>query len=154
MSKEKKNSGLGKFLIGAGIGAAIGVLFAPKSGKETRKDLKEKMDNLIAKAKEINIEDVKNTIENKVEEIKNDLKNLDKETVAEAVKEQAKNIKKKADQLVQYAVKKGTPVIEAAAREVKASTIKTLESITAKLKEEASEEEKKATPKKTAKTNK
>lgn len=154
MSKEKKNSGLGKFLIGAGIGAAIGVLFAPKSGKETRKDLKEKMDNLIAKAKEINIEDVKNTIENKVEEIKNDLKNLDKETVAEAVKEQAKNIKKKADQLVQYAVKKGTPVIEAAAREVKASTIKTLESITVKLKEEDKEEEKKATPKKTTKANK
>lgn len=154
MSKEKKNSGLGKFLIGAGIGAAIGVLFAPKSGKETRKDLKEKMDNLIAKAKEINIEDVKNTIENKVEEIKNDLKNLDKETVAEAVKEQAKNIKKKADQLVQYAVKKGTPVIEAAAREVKASTIKTLESITAKLKEEDKEEEKKVTPKKSTKTNK
>ena len=30
MSKEKKKSGLGKFLAGAAIGAGLGVLFAPK----------------------------------------------------------------------------------------------------------------------------
>ena len=46
MSKSKK-SGLGKFLLGAGIGVGLGILFAPKSGKETRADLKKKMDNLI-----------------------------------------------------------------------------------------------------------
>ena len=62
------------------------------------------------------------------------------------LKEGAKKIKKKADDLVAYAVKKGTPVIEAAAKEVKESTIKTLESITAKLKEEE--------PKKLAKSSK
>lgn len=137
-----KKSGLGKFLLGAGIGVGLGLLFAPKSGKETRADLKKKMDELIEKAKNIDVEEVKATIEAKVNEIKEDLKNLDKETVAEKIKEGTKKIKKKADDLVQYAVKKGTPVIEAAAREVKESTIKTLESITAKLKEE---EPKKAT---------
>ena len=131
-----KKSGLGKFLLGAGIGVGLGILFAPKSGKETRADLKKKMDNLIEKAKNIDIEEVKATIEAKVNEIKEDLKNLDKETVAEKVKVGAKKIKKKAEDLVQYAVKKGTPVIEAAAREVKESTIKTLQSITAKLKDE------------------
>ena len=131
-----KKSGLGKFLLGAGIGVGLGILFAPKSGKETRADLKKKMDNLIEKAKDIDIEEVKATIEAKVNEINVDLKNLDKETVAEKVKVGAKKIKKKAEDLVQYAVKKGTPVIEAAAREVKESTIKTLESITAKLKDE------------------
>lgn len=137
---SKKNSGLGKFLLGAGIGVGLGVLFAPKSGKETRKELKEKMDILVEKAKNIKAKDVKETIERKVNEIKEDLKNLDKETVAETIKEQAKKIKKKADQLVDYAVKKGTPVIEAAAKEVKNSTIKTLESITAKLKSEDTKE--------------
>ena len=131
-----KKSGLGKFLLGAGIGLGLGILFAPKSGKETRADLKKKMDNLIEKAKNIDVEEVKETIERKVNEIKEDLKNLDKETAALKIKEGAKKIKKKADDLVQYAVKKGTPVIEAAAREVKESTIKTLEAITAKLKEE------------------
>ena len=37
-----KKSGLGKFLLGAGIGVGLGILFAPKSGKETRADLKKK----------------------------------------------------------------------------------------------------------------
>ena len=141
-----KKSGLGKFLLGAGIGLGLGILFAPKSGKETRADLKKKMDNLIEKAKNIDVEEVKETIERKVNEIKEDLKNLDKETAALKIKEGAKKIKKKGDDLVNYAVKKGTPVIEAAAREVKESTIKTLEAITAKLKEEE--------PKKLAKSNK
>ena len=51
-------------------------------------------------------------------------------------KDMARVLAKKADELVTYAVKKGTPVIEAAAKEVRESTIKALEAITAKLKEE------------------
>ncbi len=152
MSKEK--CGLEKFLLGVGIGAGLGVLFAPKSGKETREELKEKFDELLEKAKSVKFEDVKLTIENKVNEIKEDLKNINKETVASAIKEQAKNIKTKAEELVDYAVKKGTPIVVAAAKEVKASTIKTLEGITAKLKDE--EPQKIATKKnnKTTKTSK
>lgn len=33
-------SGLGWFLAGLGLGALVGVLYAPKAGKETREDLK------------------------------------------------------------------------------------------------------------------
>ena len=47
----KKNSGLGKFLAGAAVGAGLGVLFAPKSGKETRADIKKKIDEIIEQAK-------------------------------------------------------------------------------------------------------
>ncbi len=147
MSKKEK-SGLGKLLLGLGVGVGLGVLFAPKSGKETRQELKEKADDLLEKVKNIKAKDVKEAIEKKVKEIKEDLKNLDKETVAENIKAGAKKIKAKADDLVAYAVKKGTPVIESAAREVKASTIKALESITAKLKDEPEKE----TPKKRKKT--
>jgi hypothetical protein len=32
-------SGLGWFLAGLGLGALVGVLYAPKAGKETREDL-------------------------------------------------------------------------------------------------------------------
>ena len=37
---ENSGGGFGWFLAGLGIGAAIGMLYAPKSGEETREDLK------------------------------------------------------------------------------------------------------------------
>ena len=36
---DESVSGLGWFLAGLGIGALVGVLYAPKAGKETREDL-------------------------------------------------------------------------------------------------------------------
>lgn len=115
MSKDKKKSGLGKFVLGAAVGAAVGVLLAPKKGSETRKDLKNKLDDLVNKAKELNMEDVKFAIEMKVTEIKNELEDLDKEKVLKIAKKQASNLKDKADELVNYAIEKGTPVLEKAA---------------------------------------
>ncbi len=131
-----KKHGISKFLLGAGIGVGLGLLFAPKSGKETRADLKKKMNELLEKVKNIDIKEVRENIEKKVNEIKTDLKNLDKETALEKITSGANKIKKKADELVEYAMEKGTPVIKKASQEVRESTIKTLESITAKLKAE------------------
>ena len=121
-----KNHGWLKFLVGAGIGVGVGVLLAPKSGKETRKELHEKIDE----------DNVKELITNKIEEIKTDLANLDAETVSETIKKEAKKIKAKTEDLVAIAVQKGTPVVAKAAEEFKASTIKVLENITARLKDE------------------
>jgi gas vesicle protein len=39
MADESKNYGLAFFLAGLGVGALVGVLYAPKSGRETREDL-------------------------------------------------------------------------------------------------------------------
>ena len=39
MSDNESASGFGWFLAGLGVGALIGVLYAPKSGKETREDI-------------------------------------------------------------------------------------------------------------------
>ena len=39
MSKK----GLGKFVLGAGIGAGLALLFAPKKGSDLRRDIKRKL---------------------------------------------------------------------------------------------------------------
>ena len=83
MSKK----GWGKFALGAGIGAGLGLLFAPKAGSETRKELKVKIDDLVAKAKELDMNDVTNQVEEKIREIKKDLKDLDKEKVLNSIVE-------------------------------------------------------------------
>ena len=48
--------GIEKFAAGMVVGATLGVLFAPKSGKETREDLKNALDDLVEKAKGIKAE--------------------------------------------------------------------------------------------------
>jgi len=37
---ERQSAGIGSFLVGAAIGAGIALLFAPKSGVETRREIK------------------------------------------------------------------------------------------------------------------
>ena len=49
---EKDWTCMNGLVIGGLIGAAIGILFAPKSGKETRQDIADKADELLFKAKE------------------------------------------------------------------------------------------------------
>ena len=39
MAEENKSNGLAWFLAGLGVGALVGILYAPKSGCETREDL-------------------------------------------------------------------------------------------------------------------
>ena len=131
MSKEKK--GFGKLLAGIALGAGLGVLFAPKKGSETRKELKEKMDEMIARLKEIDVEEVKVNIENKIVEIKAELEDLDKEKVLKIAKQKAKQIEKKAGELVDYAVEKGTPVLESAAASVKEKAIEVTKQVFNKL---------------------
>jgi len=120
MSKK----GLGKFVVGAAIGAGLGLLFAPKKGEELRKDLKVKLDDIIRQAKDIDIEEVKKEFNKKVEEIKMELVDLDKEKALEIAKTKAAELKVKAQELVDLAVEKGTPVLRKTANDVLDNVIK------------------------------
>ncbi len=130
---SKKKAGFGKFLFGAAIGATLGVLFAPKKGSETRRELKAKMDELLAKAKDIDINEVRENIENKVLEIKAELEDLDKEKALKIAKKKAKEIQEKAEELVEYAIEKGTPVLEKTASSIREKVIVVTKEVLKKL---------------------
>lgn len=133
MKNKKEKKGFGKLVAGLAIGAGLGVLFAPKKGSETRTELKHKMDELLAKVKDIDAKEVKENMEIKIEEIKAELKDLDKEKVLKIAKKQAKNIQDKAEDLVSYAVEKGTPVLEKTAEAVREKAIAVTKEILNKL---------------------
>ncbi len=131
--KNKKKSGAGKFILGALVGAGLGILFAPKAGSETRRELKEKMAELLKKTKEIDMDEVKEKITLKIEEIKEELSDLDREKVLKIAKEKGNDIKDKCGELVELAKEKGTPILEKAANEVREKAIDAVKEILERL---------------------
>ena len=129
----KKKKGLGKLLAGVALGTGLGVLFAPKKGSETRAQLKEKLDEMIARLKDVDAEDVKETIETKIYEIKEELADLDKEKVLSIAKEKGAQLKAKCEELVIYAKEKGTPVVEKTAEKLRLKTIDVVKNVLDKL---------------------
>lgn len=132
----KKKSSFGKFLAGASLGAGLALLFAPKKGSELRADLKKKLDELISKAKEIDVEEVSEEFKKKVLELKKETEELDEEKVLEIAKEKGEKLKEKAEELFNLAKEKGTPVLEGIAKDVKKSTANVIREVLKKLEDE------------------
>jgi len=128
-----KNSGLGKLIAGLGIGAGLALLFAPKKGEETREDLKKKICELTNKIKDIDKEEVKKEFNKKMDEIKKELEDLDKEKALKIAKEKGEQLKKKADELVELAKAKGTPVLEDMADDIREKAISVTKEVLKKL---------------------
>ena len=93
-------------------------MFAPKKGSETRAELKKKIDQLVEQAKNIDVEEVKNQFDTKINEIRMELVDLDKEKALDIAKEKANDLKKKAQELYDLAMEKGTPVVKNTAKEL------------------------------------
>jgi len=74
-----KKGGFGKFVGGLALGAGLGLLFAPDKGENTRKMLAKKVDELLKKAKEVDLDEVKDELLYKIETLQAELKDLDKE---------------------------------------------------------------------------
>ena len=129
MSKKRN------FLLGAAVGLGLGFLFAPKSGKETREDLSNLIKDLIEKAKQIDVEEVKNAIIVKTKELENTIRDLDKETAKQLIIDKTNDVKIKAQELVDLAIEKGTPIVEKTAKKVKSKTAEILKSTAEKLEE-------------------
>ncbi len=132
----KKKHTMTALLGGAALGAGLGLLFAPKTGKETRTELKQKIDELLAKAKEVDADDIKEYIARKSDEIEASVKDLDKEKVLKIAKKKASEIQENASKLVEYVKEKGEPVLQDAAKSVREKAITATKAILAKLEEE------------------
>ena len=130
---SNKKSGFGKFLTGLGIGVGLGVLFAPKSGTETRKELKNKLEEFVIALKDIDINEVKGEFLAKVEEIKCELNDLDKEKVFKIAKEKGEVLKGKIESLVDLAKEKGTPILEGIADDLRLKAINVTKDVLKKL---------------------
>ena len=131
MSKK----GLGKLVLGAGLGASIALLFAPKKGSELRGDIKKKFDEFMKNVDDMTVSEIKDEFTTKVDEIKKGLDELDKETVLKAAKKKGNELKDKANELVELAKEKGTPVLEGIADDLKEKTISVAQEVIDKLEE-------------------
>ena len=121
---NKNGKGIGKFVVGAALGAGLGILFAPKKGSETRELLKKKMTELTNHIRNIDVEEVKEEFEKKVNEIRMELVDLDKEKVLEIAKEKCNDLKVKTQELVELAKDKGTPVLRETAKDLLETVVK------------------------------
>lgn len=116
MSSKKSNM---KLFTGILLGAGLGLMFAPQEGSKTRKVVKEKLDELTQKIKEIDVKEVQAELTKKINSLKEEVADLDKEKALQITEEQLKKLQKKAEDLYAYAKEKGTPYLEKAALEVK-----------------------------------
>ena len=69
------------------------------------------------------MEDIKKEFTVRVDNIKKELEDLDKEKVEKIAKKKAKELQKKADELIDLAKEKGTPVLEGIADDLKNKVI-------------------------------
>jgi len=84
----KGENALLSFIVGVGIGAALGVLFAPNKGTETRRKLKKEFDH-----RKDQLEDLVDNFQEIIEEGKESLK----EVIAET-----KNLSKKNNPSIEF----------------------------------------------------
>ena len=121
------------FLWGAALGIGAGMLLAPKKGSETRRELKAKLDEMLAKLKDVDYDEVRENIEVKIYQIKNELRDLDKEQAIDIAKKKVAELQKMSSELVDYAVEKGTPVLQKSADAIREKVIKVSKEVIEKL---------------------
>lgn len=131
-----KKSTLFTFLAGTAIGVAIGLIIAPKSGKEMRKDISTKAKKITKKVKEIDLDDIREFVVEKSADIEDKLSKLTKEKVLKDAKKLAKEIEKDMANLCNSVKDISEDVMQDAVEKLKEKAANTIEKVLKKLKED------------------
>ncbi len=130
-----KKSKLGALVAGIGIGAAAGLLLAPKSGEETRKDIQKKAKQIGKKVKDIDLNQVKEDLVKEFDKFKNEMKDMDKDKAMKLAKEQGTKLLAKCEDLINMAKEKSAPMIEKTGKDIKKKLSEMLADASEKLSE-------------------
>lgn len=112
--RNEKIVGTLKVLAGVGAGVTLGLLFAPKSGKETRKNISDATKKGLNYVGE-NLTNAKNYIEEKTSDIREALAEKYDELTDETISEKVEEIEEEIEEEVEEVAKK----VEEKAKEVK-----------------------------------
>lgn len=130
-----KKSKLGALVAGIGIGAAAGLLLAPKSGEETRKDIQKKAKQIGKKVKDIDLNQIKEDLVKEFDKFKNEMKDMDKDKTMKLAKEQGTKLLAKCEDLINMAKEKSAPMIEKTGKDIKKKLSEMLADASEKLSE-------------------
>ena len=130
-----KKSKLGALVAGIGIGAAAGLLLAPKSGEETRKDIQKKAKQIGKKVKDIDLNQVKEDLVKEFDKFKNEMKDMDKDKAMKLAKEQGTKLLAKCEDLITMAKENSAPMIEKTGKDIKKKLSEMLADASEKLSE-------------------
>lgn len=86
---------LGKFIFGLGLGAAAGLLFAPKKGSDLREDLKNESLKAYDKVKSMTKEDVEAMLGQTIETVKKSVDEFDKDDFKATTKDKLTELEAK-----------------------------------------------------------
>ncbi len=109
---EELNTVLKDFIKGAVVGGLVVAFLTPKTGEEMRKVAMDKLDELKEKAKNINVEDVRDGIFKKIDELKNYLKTSTKDEILSRIFEEIKLLYEKVKRLLSFKQEPTTEIIE------------------------------------------
>lgn len=125
--------GFGKVLMGVGLGLGLGYLFNPTTGAENRKKVAKKGKELVQKAKEIDLNEVKDKLVDDFNNLKETVKTMDGAKAKEFAKKKGKEIKEKADELLAKAKEKAEPAVEKTVKDLKKNLSDFLQTLSDKL---------------------
>ena len=127
----KKGTIIG-FLAGTAVGAALVLTFAPKSGKEIRKDISKQAKKLTKKVNNIDLDDIREFVVEKSADIEKKISKLSKQKVLKEAKKLAKDIANLYDSVKDIS----EDVMQDSVYKLKEKATNTIERVLNKLKED------------------